>query len=1054
MPNEGSCQAKAGKQVRRAHRGDCVSSALSRSPHTEKQIIVDGYLVDTGSPVTLVPTRMAKNRSHNPVPSLIAANGSVIRTKGTCQIEVNVAGCLCQHEAIVADVVRPILGLDFLFANKLLIDVRKGTIGPADDGRKPSIQIAAVDYNRCQAKARLLVAQYPSLVDQSLGQVNSTFAPLRIETVDAPPVYHKARPLFGEKREQIESEILSWEAEGIIERVTKPVHWASPVHAVKKSDGSWRVCGDFRSLNLVTKFDRYPLPSLTTFNARMAGSAVFSKVDLKRAYHQVPVHEDDRHKTTINTTCGLFQFRRMPFGLRNAGAQFQRNIHLILKDLEFVFIYMDDLMIFSPSVEKHLEHLDILFRRLAEHGVKINFKKCQFGQSEMEFLGHVVTTKGIQVPDSRVETIVNYPVPRTRKQLESFLGLYAFVHRFIPKASAITAPLNKLRGSKTDKELCASWVSTHDQAFRRAKEKIRRTTLLIHPRSDAHTELWTDASEEAIGAVLVQFVNGKWQPVAWWSKAFNNAQRAYSPFDKELVALSSSIEHFKDYVEGQQVTVRTDHKPLIGALKKTTNTFSPLQRRHFNKVAQYVQDVFHLEGRLNHVADALSRITCHTSGKNVLPDECAEKEVEETQLISPFVGDGSKVKVSVCLSEEVSFSMPSPDEFKCAQERDGEMQKWIQKHASMVDSAYDPQLVQCADVAGQMLWADRATEPARILVPTVYKRSVFSHVHNVSHPGFKATFKLLSKFYFWPNMKAEVRDWCRKCVNCQRNKVQRHTRAGLSLLPEPTKRFSDLHIDLVGPLNPPCQGKNMLLTIIDRWTGWAEALPLTMRGQAASAEACAKLLISQWIARFGIPRRITSDRGSQFVSKLWKELTDKLGIEQVCTTAYHPQHNGKIERFHRQLKNSLRARLDGQKNWLDQLPWVMLGLRSAPNLDTGVSPCVLVYGQSPDLPGQLVLNKAEIQDASQFGESLAKAMASVKFTQPKWHKSATKDSYFPKDLKTSEYVLVRVDAVQPSLRPRYIGPYKVVKRHDKFFVVQFPDKIDSVSVDRLIPFYC
>ena len=224
--------------------------------------------------------------------------------------------------------------------------------------------------------------------------------------------------------------------------------------------------------------------------------------------------------------------------------------------------------------------------------------------------------------------------------------------------------------------------------------------------------------------------------------------------------------------------------------------------------------------------------------------------------------------------------------------------------------------------------------------------------------------------------RKDVARWTKSCEACQKAKVHKHTKAPLERLSAPTKRFSHIHVDLVGPLNPACEGKNTLLTVIYRWPGWPEAFPMTMHGDAANTKACAKVLVRQWIARWGVPDIITSDRGSQFDSVIWLEVCRFMGIARDPTTSYHQQHNGKLERMHRCLKNLL-----GRGNWLAVLPWVMLGLRAAANIDTGVSPSMLVTGQQPALPGQLVVSRANIDDASAFGKELASAMASQTFRE-------------------------------------------------------------------------
>ena len=1052
-----------GKLKRQAVTGASVLSAFHEAPTYKQFCYIDNFLVDTGSKVTLVPRNFQKktNLRSNTVHSLIAANGSKIKVHGLCTIHPIVDGVRYQHQAIVADVICPILGMDFLKGKDLVLDLDEDKLRLRKGNSVNTVMMHesnennCIDYQLCSSRIREMLKEYPSLTKTSLGDSAALLLPLAINTSSSLPVFSKVRPLHGAKREEIEAEILKWEREGIIERVTEPVEWASPIHAVKKSNGSWRVCGDFRLLNNVTIMDRYPLPTLVSFNSRMAGAKIFSKIDLKRAYHQVKVKVEDQSKTVINTTLGLFKFLRMPFGLKNAGQQFMRNIHLILNDFDFLFAYMDDLIVFSKNVKDHVHHVKQVLERLKKFGILINEEKCAFGCRTINFLGHTVTPEGINVPKSRVETIANFPKPESKKGLERFLGLFAFVHRFIPRASEIVRPLNTLRGFKTNKSFCSAWEKQHEDAFEKAKDAITKTTLLVHPRSDVKTELWTDASDFAIGAVLVQdhgLKRSQWTPVAYWSKSFNPGQRSYSPFDKELLAVSYSVSHFREYLEGQEVIVRTDHKPLVGSLSKTTNNYSALQRRHFNRIAQYVDKICHLSGKDNSVADALSRLNFKAENTEV-PDDISEydpdKEVDDTAIVRDSFSEVSEV---TSLVSQVGYDMPNPQEFRRAQDEDSDLQAWIMRQTSSQGSPYKPGLVPCADVS-QQLWANKTTSPPQILVPVVFQKSVFSHIHGLSHPGFKTTLRLISHYYFWPEMRRDVRKWTQSCINCQRNKVHLHTKSPLQDLPQPTRRFANIHIDIVGPLNPVCEGKNTLFTIIDQWTGWPEAVPMSCRGEAASASACAKILVTHWVAKFGIPEVITSDRGPQFVSKLWQELSKLIGFHHVTTSAYHPQHNGKIERMHRSLKNAIRARLDGQKNWLSQLPWALLGLRSAPNVDTGISPAVLVYGQQPVLPGMMVLPRDEISDLSAFGETLAQAMSKQSFSGPSWHGGKTRKSYVPKDLQSCDYVLLRVDSVQPSLNQKYSGPYRVVKRGEKVFVLQLPDRLDSVTIDRLIPFY-
>ena len=513
-----------------------------------------------------------------------------------------------------------------------------------------------------------------------------------------------------------------------------------------------------------------------------------------------------------------------------------------------------------------------------------------------------------------------------------------------------------------------------------------------------------------------------------------------------MLAVSYAVSHFRDYIEGQSVTVRTDHKPLVAAFTKGAEKRTPLQKRHLNIIAQYVDKLHYLEGEHNVVADACSRIAFSQSkeGDTLLSDEDFDHQL---------VGSLEQLQPLGVFSSHEVFSLPSPGDVFVAQQDDYHLQSWIQRQIQNPTSPFKPKILNCSENSNQKMWFDTSSNVNRILTPTKFQRMIFDHVHGLAHVGVKPTIKMLSERYFWPEMKKHVRTWVKSCLSCQKNKIGRHTRSKLVPLPEPTKRFAHIHVDLVGPINPVCEGKNMLLTIVDRWSGWPEAIPMSARGDKANAKACAVHLVRSWIARFGVPHSITSDRGPQFISKLWQEMSLLLGIKHVQTSSYHPQHNGKVERFHKTLKNSLRCRLNGRKNWMQELPWALLGLRSLPNDDTGITPAVAVYGQELDLPGQLVAPKSKLPLCNEFANELSKAMSSQSFSEPKWHGGASRRTYMPEDLMKCAKVLVRIDAEQPSLNPKYQGPFDVIKRYDKVFVLQFPSKSDSVSVDRLIPFY-
>ena len=863
--------------------------------------------------------------------------------------------------------------------------------------------------------------QFQKVIHQFQGcfrsELPETLPPTRvvqhpIETGDAKPVNIQPYQLSHSQLEEQVQQIKELLDKKLIRTSASP--WGFPVLFVKKPGGEWRMCIDYRALNNVTVKNTYPLPRIQDCLDRIGKAKVISKLDLLSGFWQVRNKEDHIEKTAFNTRQGKFEFLVMPMGLTNAPATFQTLMNTVLQPFldRSVIVYLDDIVIFSDSDEQHEKHLSEVLSVLQKNQLFAKPSKCIIGAREVEFCGHVVGNGVLKTSRSKTAVLESWPVPKTAHDIRSFLGLASYYRRFVRGFAQIAAPLSELLKEKDEavrkrRFRPIIWTARCQHSFELLKQGLVSGPVLAQPDFNQPFTIETDASEWAVGACLSQLgKDGLWHPVAYEGRKLQGAEYNYSVQDKELLAIKHALRTWSHYIDNHTRTkVITDHK----SLKYLKDTKEPSKRlaHWIAEFGTYDLDITYRPGSENTVPDAISRR-------------------------ADFIGEGEAYQHAtlsmIRTVDETEWEQAMIEYLRTRIEPENEKLRKV-----LLEDRHHPASSFVLD--GSQLYKQTGTGKSPYL-PPVTRKAYLERIHkDYGHLGWPGLSGALKNRAWWPSIERDVQDQIKTCPACQtaqapklsQERGPRNTleRAGIGL-------FDSWSIDLIGRLPRTYRENRWIITAIERSTGW----PIVKAVKDATEQTVIDFIHKEIFSVYGIPYEVLSDNGSNLVSIATESFLATTKLKHRHTTPYHPQTNGKLERFNGILGKILAKCLYGRPTnmWDEYLNQAVFATRIRIHAVSKYSPFYLLYGVDPKLPGDSIEGRdtsaeAKIEEAihRHAAANDARLAANKALVEKAMRVGLVRDEYFKSlsAIPVGKFVLVR-DESPTKFRPKWFGPYRII----------------------------
>ena len=830
------------------------------------------------------------------------------------------------------------------------------------------------------------------------------------------PPKSKLYPLSPKERETLKEWLTEEQRKGYIRKSNS--EYAAPFFYVKKKDGKLRPVQDYRRLNDITIKDRFPIPLSKQLLDRISKAKIFTTLDVRWGYNNVRIKEGDEHKLAFTTEFGLFEPTVMYFGMSNAPATFQRFMNEIFEDITniYVIVYLDDIFIFSNNREEHIQHVKEVLRRLQKNDLFLKPEKCSFFQEKVNYLGHVVSEGKVEMDQAKVEAILEWPTPKKVKEVQSFLGFANFYRRFIKDFSKMSKPLTML----VKKEQKWIWGDAQEEAFKQLKNAFSTTPILTMPDPGEPFILECDASDFATGAILSQKgKDGKMHPIAFYSKGMAPAERNYEIYDKELLAIIRALEEWRHYLEGAdyKITILSDHQNL--QYFATSRTLTRRQARWSLFLTRFDFEIKHRPGRLGGKPDILSRRVDHEpEGEDNTNRILLGPEVFKAKAMKR--GHGSQINEHPILKR-----------IRSSNERDDEVQKAYEAINLKKPRKFKKGLEDWNTEDGLILYKGKVYVPKD---PDIRKDLVQLHHDSkiAGHNGIFKTIELISRNYWWPGMTSYIKNYVNTCDTCNRKKKHPKKKAPLQTIPTEDRPWEVVTNDFIVQL-PKSKGYDAIWVVADHTLKEAHFVPVK---SDINAEQTVDLYISHIWKLHGLPKKIISDRGPQFTSKLVKGIFKRLGIEGATSTAYHPQTDGQSERINQELEQYLRNFCNYRQNdWADYVALAEFAYNNRTHSTTQHSPFYASRGYHPNaiITG---LKTSDIPRADELIERIQTIQDEIKSAQRLAHE--TVESYYDRGTTLQEIqegdkvwldaVNVKTTAPSKKLADKYLGPYKVKKK--------------------------